>query len=423
MTEPVRPRAFAVRIAVFYGALFVVYGMHVPYMPAWLDWRGLSPGEISVVLAAPFFLRLFVTPVVALVADRAGKRIARWSSSCRGSASRSASRSVNSRRSGRSCCFAVLLIVANSTIMPLTETIAAFAVRSAGADYGRMRLWGSLTFVAASFAGGLAVAHFGGGAGVWLVAFGCALTVIAAHALPRPDPAFRSLPSAPSDPLWRASEPGALLREPAFRAFLLAGGLTMAAHATFLGFSTLIWQAQGLSGAWIGALWAIGVFVEVAVFAVGGALISRFGPVRLLILAAAASVFRWAAMALQPGLAPLILLQALHGATYGAAHIGAIHFIHAAAPRRAAGTGQALYATVAAGLAMGAATLIAGSLYRADGAAAYAGMAVIACAALAAALRLKRLWSGGLILPETPDEPELAIDPDAALAPEPRIGV
>lgn len=422
MTEPVRPRAFAVRIAVFYGAMFVVYGMYVPYMPAWLDWRGLSAGEISIVLAAPFFLRLFVTPVVALAADRAGAHraiviILSWLSLaiCLALSQFASFWPI--------LLLAVLLIVANSTIMPLTETIAAFAVRSAGADYGRMRLWGSLTFVAASFAGGLAVAHFGGGAGVWLVAFGCALTAVAAHALPRPDPASRLPPPAPSDPLWRATEPGALLRQSAFRAFLLAGGLTMAAHATFLGFSTLIWQAQGLSGGWIGALWAIGVFVEVVVFAMSGALVRRFGPAPLLILAAAASVFRWAAMALQPGLAPLILLQALHGATYGAAHIGAIHFIHAAVPRRAAGSGQALYATVAAGLAMGVATLIAGWLYRPDGAAAYAAMALIACAALAAALHLQRSWAGGLMLPEAPDAPELAIDPDAALAPEPRIGV
>ena len=65
---------------------------------------------------------------------------------------------------------AVPLIVAFSTIMPLTETVAVSGVRHAGLDYGRMRLWGSLTFVAASFAGGFAISHWGSGAGIWLVA-------------------------------------------------------------------------------------------------------------------------------------------------------------------------------------------------------------------------------------------------------------
>src|SRR6185312_8123790 len=72
--------------------------------------------------------------------------------------------------------FAVPLMVCYSTLMPLIETIAVQGMRSRGLDYGRMRLWGSLTFVAASFLGGIAIAHFGGGAGVWLVAIGCVAT-------------------------------------------------------------------------------------------------------------------------------------------------------------------------------------------------------------------------------------------------------
>ena len=64
-------RVFGFKVALFYGAIFVIYGMHVPFTPVWLDWRGLSAAEISTVMAAPFFLRLFVTPAVALAADRA----------------------------------------------------------------------------------------------------------------------------------------------------------------------------------------------------------------------------------------------------------------------------------------------------------------------------------------------------------------
>ena len=58
------------RVALFYGALFVIYGTHVPFTPLWLACRGLSPAEISVVMSAPLFLRVFVTPAVALAADR-----------------------------------------------------------------------------------------------------------------------------------------------------------------------------------------------------------------------------------------------------------------------------------------------------------------------------------------------------------------
>lgn len=390
-----RARSFGIRIALFYAALFVVYGMHVPYMPVWLEGRGLSAGEISTVMAAPFFLRLLFTPGVALVADRTGRHrvlliALAWASL--------AVVLVLSQAHGfwPILLLTVPLIVAFTTIMPLTETVAVSGVRHAGLDYGRMRLWGSLTFVAASFSGGFAIAHWGSGAGIWLIAVGCALTVLAAHLMPREALKTDDVEIS-TTPWWKAEEPVMLLRQPAFVAFLVAAGGIQAAHATFLTFATLIWQKQGLSGGWIGALWAIGVFAEIIVFAVSGWLVRTLGPVALLIGGAATSVVRWVAMTFDPGLAALIPLQVLHGVTYGAAHIGAIHFIGKAIPLRATGSAQALYATVAAGVAMGFATIIAGALYARYGGGSYAAMAVIALIALLAALRLNALWSGSVL--------------------------
>jgi PPP family 3-phenylpropionic acid transporter len=65
------------------------------------------------------------------------------------------------------------------------------------------------------------------------------------------------------------------------------------------------------------------------------------------------------------------------------------------------GSAQALYATVASGVAMGLATLASGALLTDFGSGlAYAAMAGIAIVALAAALLLKRNWQGDLILSE-----------------------
>lgn len=399
---PNGPRRFALRLGVFYGALFVVYGTHVPYMPVWLDWSGLTSAEISTVMAAPFFLRLLVTPAVALAVDRSGSHrrtliVLAWASF--------AIALALSQMRGFWPIFlaAVPLVICNSTIMPLTETLAVAGVQRAGLDYGRMRLWGSLTFVAASFAGGVVITQYGAQAGVWLVAFGSALTVLAAHTLPHATAS--AVPIAASRlPLWKAAEPRALLAQPSFLTFLIAAGSVQAAHATFLTFGTLIWQNQGLSGTWIGALWAIGVFAEVALFAMSGTVVATFGVARLLMIGAVASIVRWGVMAAEPGLAILIPLQILHGVTYGATHIAAIHFVRLAVPRHAAGTGQALYATVAAGVAMGVATVIAGGLYVAGGAQSYLAMAAISALALAAAFRLHLIWDGGLVLDERSDD-------------------
>lgn len=418
----VSPKQFATRLGLFYGALFVVYGMHVPYMPVWLDWRGLSASEISTIMAAPLFLRVLLTPGVALIADRNGTH--------RGLLIGLAWLSLvlvlglsQAETFWPILMLAVALVICNSTIMPLTETLAVSGVRAAGLDYGRMRLWGSLSFIAASFAGGMAVAAYGGGVGVWLIAIGCLVTAIAAHMLP--SPMAGAVRSARLDvPIWKAAEPRALLAQPAFVMFLLAAGGVPAAHATFMTFGTLIWQSQGLSGTWIGALWAIGVFAEVALFAVSGVLVQRFGVPRLLVLAISASIFRWVVMAMEPGLPVLIPLQMLHGVTYGVSHIAAMHFVHQAVPAHAAGSAQALYSTVATGLAMGFATLLAGWLYTVGGAKSYLAMAVVSVLALMAALRLQHIWHGGLLIAETVADAPATIDNVvvADLAPEPRIG-
>ena len=378
-------RTFAVPVALFFAALFVVYGMNVPFMLVWLNWRGLTPGEISVVIAAPLFLRLFVTPIIAMVADRemAHRRyliILAWLSLVFVAALGLSS------SFGAILVFATLLMLCNSTIMPLIETIAVGGMRQSGFDYGRVRLWGSLSFVAASFAGGFAINAFGGGAGVWLIAFGCVLTVAAAHILPSQGGVDER--ANPSVPLWRADAIRELVQRREFRFFLLAAGLAIGSHAAFYAFGILIWEAHGLSAAWCGSLWAIGVFAEVLLFSVSGQLVQRIGAARLIAMGGAASIVRWLAMAFDPPLAVLLPLQILHGLTYGATHIGAIHYIHETVSRDKQGTAQALYATISSGLAMGCLTLIAGWMYASAGSLSYLAMAATSLVSLVAGLWL-----------------------------------
>lgn len=385
-------QSYGLRLALFYGALFIVYGTLVPFMPVWLDWRGLSAAEISAIMAAPFFLRLLVTPAVALFADRHANhqqvlsRLAWLNMGLVLGLTQAAS-------FWPILLLAVPLVISNSTIMPLTETIAVMGVRRAGLDYGRIRLWGSLTFIIASFCGGLIVQRQGAGIGIWLIAFGCLATALASQLMPRMA-ADEGDPPNPAS-FWHAVEPRRLLRSQIFVTFLIAAGLSQAAHATLLTFGTLIWQHQGLNPAWSGSLWAIGVLAEVGLFAISGRLIGRLGAVNLLVIAAMVSIVRWGVMAFDPPLWLLVPLQLLHAVTYGGSHVAAIHFMHQAVPRQASGSAQALYATVASGLAMGFATLIAGWLYARYDAGSYGAMAVISIVSLGAALRLRTVWHGG----------------------------
>ena len=65
---------FATRVSLFYGAIFLLIGFHLPFFPVWLDWRGLTPGEIGIILSSPLAVRIFVTPALSFAADRTGNR-------------------------------------------------------------------------------------------------------------------------------------------------------------------------------------------------------------------------------------------------------------------------------------------------------------------------------------------------------------
>jgi MFS transporter, PPP family, 3-phenylpropionic acid transporter len=378
----------ATRVSLLFAAVFTIAGTQLPYLPVWLDWVGLSPREIAVIVALPMVVRVIATPAFAFAADRSGDH-RRYLCALAWVALAAALLLGRCGSFWPILALSLVFAIATSTVMPLAETVAMGGVRAAGLDYGRMRLWGSLSFIAASFGGGWALDRLGPPAVVWLLVGGAALTALAAHGLPRPT-GDASPAAAAGRRRIGLTDVLALMRSRLFLAFLLAVGAVQAAHAAFYAFGTLHWAEHGLSKGWSGTLWAIGVTVEIGLMAFSGAVVRQVGAAELMVLGAVASVVRWLAMGFDPPLGALVALQALHGVTYGATHIGAFYLITRAVPESQAGTAQALYAAITAGIGMGAATLLSGQLYAAYGGRTYWAMAAIAAVGLVASLALRR---------------------------------
>jgi len=184
------------------------------------------------------------------------------------------------------------------------------------------------------------------------------------------------------------------LRSRAFLLLLIGAGLTQASHAAFYTFGTLHWRALGLSTAWSGMLWAVSIAAEVALFGYSAAIVRRIGPTQLIVLGASAAVLRWIIMGLDPALFVLLPLQLLHALTFGATHIGAIHYIGRGVSDTQAGTAQALYAAITGGIATGGITLMAGPVYAACAGRVYWVMALVAATALLAGLALAKARGG-----------------------------
>jgi PPP family 3-phenylpropionic acid transporter len=400
MQKPLLPDvprlSLAWRLGLLYAALFLVVGCYLPYLPVWLHWRNLDADQIAVLLAAPLFTRILFTPVISFAADRVGGRrtiliVLAWGSLL--------SFLLLWAAGGfwQMLLATVLLAINWTTIMPLVETVAVTGIRTGALDYGRVRLWGSLSFIVASLGTGVIIGRAGPGAVLPLLVAATVLLIFGAHLLPRE---FAGQGSAAPALLrgLKLKDAFDLVRAPLFFWFLLAASLIQASHALYYSFGTLNWRAQGIPDGAIGMLWSVGVVAEVALFAVSGRVIAYCGTARLLMLAGVAATLRWGVMALDPPLWPTALLQILHAMSFGAAHLAAIHFLTHAVPEDRAATAQGIYAAIVAGLALGTVTLASGPLYHAFAGEAYAAMAVLALIGAACAFVLMRRWRGGLIV-------------------------
>jgi PPP family 3-phenylpropionic acid transporter len=181
-----------------------------------------------------------------------------------------------------------------------------------------------------------------------------------------------------------------LLRNPVFLVAIASASLVQASHALYYGFSTIDWQTAGYDGGAIGALWALGVIAEIALFALSARLPSTITPLGMLLAGAAGAVVRWSVMAAAPPAILLPALQCLHALSFGATHLGALAFVARMAPPGLGVTAQGYFA-VAHGVTMAVATALAGVLYGRFGTGAYVAMAVLAAAGGLCALVAKRL--------------------------------
>ncbi len=368
----------ALRLSAFYAATFLVTGIQLPFWPVWLASRGLTAREIGVLLAAAIWVKVLVTPAIGALADQTGGR-----SVLMGALAAAAIAAYAGLLSAGSLWLLILLnlvaLTAQSALMPLGDTITLAAVRSEGLDYGRIRLWGSVSFIFASIASGAALASSSGEQVLPLVLGASVLVLLACLFIPS---------IRPVEGAARIAGIAGVAGDPRFWIFILAASALQASHQVYYGFGTLYWRSLDFSDTTIGWLWAEGVLAEILLFWQGRRLLARLGPIGLMVLGGIAGILRWSLAGALTWLPFIATLQLLHALTFGASHLGAMHFLSRAVPPSAAASAQSLYAALSSGLGSGLVMVIAGALYSAFGGRAYSFMAALAAVGLVGAAAL-----------------------------------
>ncbi|MFN4010421.1 MAG: MFS transporter [Pannonibacter sp.] len=342
------------RVSGLFWVHFIGSGLFLPFFPLLLSNRSLSVSEIATALALATFARILAAPLLTSLSDKTGRRrlsifIYSW-----------AGVGFLVLFAATDSYIATLVAVAGlmifwAPIIPLADAYALDVVRQRGGQYGRMRLWGSVAFIAGNLAGG------------WLISFATDLPYLGGILLSLLATAVVAITLPPATRRANGKEQADDVRPVVFRqiwflALLGAVGLIQASHAGYYAFATIFWRTSGVPDTAIGLIWSIGVVTEIALFLYASRLPAWFTPLRLILIGGLAGVLRWLLFAEATSPAFIVLLQGLHGLSFGAVHLGTVSLLGRIVPSRWSATGQSLMAT-SIGLLNALATWGSGPLY------------------------------------------------------------
>jgi PPP family 3-phenylpropionic acid transporter len=361
-------------LAALYGACFAVLGVSIPFFPVWLEQHGLGSAAIGMILAVSILMRALFAPLLMALADRGFgvRRLLVLSNIGAALAYAMLSAAGDALAIG---LLVAVLAVAQAAVVPLSDHATTEAVRrDPRLHYGRVRLWGSIAFLAANIGSGYVVGAAGAGVVVWLLAGLSLLSIAVAWIGPLPEPA-----SGSGDATQDAPEAPRLKPSPhTLWCVLAAAACIQASHAALYGFASIDWRTRGFPEPAIGSLWATGVVAEIVLFALLGPMMGRAqGAFRCLMLGGAAAVVRFSAMTVEPGLPATFALQALHGLSFGATHLGTMTALTLLAPPALRGRTQGLLSSTLAVVTAGA-SVLSGAVFRTAGPLAFAAMVPLA---------------------------------------------
>ncbi|CAG0995120.1 putative 3-phenylpropionic acid transporter [Rhodocyclaceae bacterium] len=328
------------RLSAWYFFYFAYIGAFAPYFTLYLQSLSFSAWDIGVLMSVGQVMRLLAPTLWGWLADRLGRRIPIVRLSAILSVAGFFAFFVTVEFWGVFVGMCAMTFFWSASL-PLVEALTLDHLKGRTEDYGRIRLWGSVGFVAAVLGVGALLDAAPLTTLLWVCAILLAGIVACAAVLEEAPPAA----TARTHPPLRL----ALLR-PEVLALLAACFFMSAAHGPLYVFLSIHLVDHGYGKTLVGALWSLGVVAEILVFLLMPRLIRRHSPRAILLASFALAVLRFLLIGWQVDSLPLLLAaQAMHGATFGAFHVAAVTALNRWFPSQQQGRVQALYGSISFG--------------------------------------------------------------------------
>ena len=261
--------------------------------------------------------------------------------------------------------FALMLVyqLAYIPTLSLTNTICLAHVSDARQQFGRLRLWGTIGWIAASWpfvfilAGRTGPDLHAALSSIFVVA-GAASIALAIFALtlpPTPPATARGESSAPLKAIR-------LLAEPAMLVLFIATLMDSLVHQAYFQWTSPFLQAAGLAENWIMPAMSVGQIAEILSMAVLGAALARFGWRWTMTVGILAHAFRFFVFAIGDPLWLMVAVNVVHGVCYAFFFAAVYIYVDERCPRDARASAQGLFNLAILGVGPFAGSLLWGWL-------------------------------------------------------------
>ncbi|MBL4940986.1 MAG: MFS transporter [Colwellia sp.] len=355
------------RLSSGYFFYFAILGLISPYLSVFLDGKGFTSLELGEIFAFLTATKIVAPSLWAILADKTGQQL------------------LIIRLGAVFALFSFLLLFWLNSYWPISFCLALFSlfwtailpqlevltlnsVRQSSKIYARVRLWGSLGFIALAVFAGQVMEYYTllGSSNLSNSSFTDAFVLMGSVILLC---LFLStLAMKPQRSKHKVKQQALAIKEkllkPRFMIFFVSGILLQISFGPYYGFFALFLRDLAYSGFAVGLLISLGVVAEIMVFIFASSFFKYFSLKALLIFSLAVTALRWLLLAYYAeSIWLLVFTQLIHAASFALFHSASMIFISSHFHPCQQSRGQAVYLGGVYGVGGAIGAYIAGMLW------------------------------------------------------------
>lgn len=369
------------RLSGFYFFYFVVLGTMVPYLPLYLQSLGLDAWHIGMLTSVMIGTKIFAPNIWGWLADHTGRRMAIIRFGCLMAV---LCFTLIFWWNGNIFLLALIIFMYSffwNAVLAQFEAVTLVYLGTQPERYSRIRLWGSVGFIAAVSLFGWMFDYVALSVFPILVATGLLTIFLSSWVVSDPAPVSHHVVTEMADRFLQR------LRQPQIAIFFLVCFLMVLSHGPYYTFFSLLMAQYDYSHTAIGLLWSLGVVAEVVLFWFMHRLLPNWGLRSMLLVSLVATTGRWVLLAWFPQfLSVMLFAQCLHAFSFAGFHAAAIETVRRLFSVQQSGKAQAFYSAVGYGAGNALGALASGALWQ------FSSSLPFVCSAVVCALAVFLVW-------------------------------